>query len=220
MHKNKYKDPAVVCVDSTGRFVISVLSGHVGGANELTRHIAAITGGEAVITTQSDNAGLWALDTLAGKYGWKITVPHAKMNRLVTLFVNREPTALLLDIKDKGTEYLERTLPAHVKVFYHFEDMPQSEFKLIIAVTPYIYSAEIPMLCFHPAVLHLGIGCRKQCDPSGIAEYIEAVMHRHGLCPFSLASLNTIELKKTSLCWKSSTGDGPIRKPIFILRKN
>ena len=66
--KNKYKDPAVVCVDSTGRFVISVLSGHVGGANELTRHIAAITGGEAVITTQSDNAGLWALDTLAGKY--------------------------------------------------------------------------------------------------------------------------------------------------------
>jgi hypothetical protein len=129
--KNKYKDPAVVCVDSTGRFVISVLSGHVGGANELTRHIAAITGGEAVITTQSDNAGLWALDTLAGKYGWKITVPHAKMNRLVTLFVNREPTALLLDIKDKGTEYLERTLPAHVKVFYHFEDMPQSEFKLI-----------------------------------------------------------------------------------------
>ena len=194
--KNKYKDPAVVCVDSTGRFVISVLSGHVGGANELTRHIAAITGGEAVITTQSDNAGLWALDTLAGKYGWKITVPHAEMNRLVTLFVNREPTALLLDIKDKGTEYLERTLPAHVKVFYHFEDMPQSEFKLIIAVTPYIYSAEIPMLCFHPAVLHLGIGCRKQCDTSGIAEYIEAVMHRHGLCPFSLASLNTIELKK------------------------
>lgn len=95
-----------------------------GGANELTRHIAAITGGEAVITTQSDNAGLWALDTLAGKYGWKITVPHAKMNRLVTLFVNREPTALLLDIKDKGTEYLERTLPAHVKVFYHSKTCP------------------------------------------------------------------------------------------------
>lgn len=124
MHKNKYKDPAVVCVDSTGRFVISVLSGHVGGANELTRHIAAITGGEAVITTQSDNAGLWALDTLAEKYDWKITVPHAEMNRLVTLFVNREPTVLLLDIKDKGTEYLERTLPAHVKVFYHSKTYP------------------------------------------------------------------------------------------------
>lgn len=160
----------------------------------------------------------------AGHAGWKIWLENncssCRNEQTGHTFVNREPTALLLDIKDKGTEYLERTLPAHVKVFYHFEDMPQSEFKLIIAVTPYIYSAEIPMLCFHPAVLHLGIGCRKQCDPSGIAEYIEAVMHRHGLCPFSLASLNTIELKKTSLCWKSSTGDGPIRKPIFILRKN
>lgn len=194
--KNKYQDPAVVCVDSTGRFVISVLSGHVGGANELTRHIAAITGGEAVITTQSDNTGLWALDTLAEEYGWKINVPHAEMNRLITLFVNQKPTALLLDIKDKGTDYLERTLPGHVKVFYHFEDIPQSEFELVIAVTPYIYSAEIPLLCFRPAVFHLGIGCRKQCNPVGIAGYIETVMREHHLCPLSLASVNTIELKK------------------------
>lgn len=68
-----------------------------------------------MITTQSDNAGLWALDTLAEKYDWKITVPHAEMNRLVTLFVNREPTVLLLDIKDKGTEYLNAHFLAHVK---------------------------------------------------------------------------------------------------------
>lgn len=144
----------------------------------------------------------------AGHAGWKIWLENncssCRNEQTGHTFVNREPTALLLDIKDKGTEYLERTLPAHVKVFYHFEDMPQSEFKLIIAVTPYIYSAEIPMLCFHPAVLHLGIGCRKQCDPSGIAEYIEAVMHRHGLCPFSLASLNTIELKR-----RASAGNPP-----------
>ena len=52
---DKYTDPAVVVVDSTGRFVIPVLSGHVGGANELSRQIAAAIGGEAVITTQSDN---------------------------------------------------------------------------------------------------------------------------------------------------------------------
>lgn len=194
--KNKYKDPAVVCIDSTGRFVISVLSGHVGGANELTRHIAAITGGEAIITTQSDNAHLWALDTLAREYGWKAAVPHAEMNRLITLFVNQKPTALLLDVKDKGTAYLERTLPSHVKAFYHFEEIPQAEFELIIAITPYIYKVEVPMLCFRPAVLHLGVGCRKQCNPSGIAEYIEKVMHEQGLCPLSLASVNTIELKK------------------------
>lgn len=194
--KNKYKDPAVVCVDSTGRFVISVLSGHIGGANDLARHIAALTGGEAVITTQSDNTGLWALDTLPQEFGWKISVPHAEMNRLMTLFVNRKPTALLLDIKDKGTLHLERNLPDHVKVFYHFEDIAQQKFELIIAVTPYIYKANIPMLCFRPAVFHLGVGCRKQCNPDGIADYIETVMRQQRLCPLSLATVNTIELKK------------------------
>ena len=61
--KDKYTDPAVVCVDSTGRNVIAVLSGHKGGANQLTKEVAAILGTNPVITTQSDNQGLWALDT-------------------------------------------------------------------------------------------------------------------------------------------------------------
>lgn len=194
--KNKYHDPAVACVDSTGRFVVSVLSGHIGGANELTRHIAAITGGEAVITTQSDNNGLWALDTLTKEFGWKACVPPAEMNRLITLFVNCKPTALLLDIKDKGTDYLERTCPEHVKIFYHFEEIPQQDFELLIGITPYIYKAEIPILYFRPVVFHMGVGCRKQCNPAGITGYISNVMHAHRLCPLSLATISTIELKQ------------------------
>ena len=59
--KNKYTDPAVICVDSTGKFAISVLSGHIGGANELTHQVANILGAEPVVTTQSDCTGLWGL---------------------------------------------------------------------------------------------------------------------------------------------------------------
>ena len=70
MVNDKYTDPAVICIDSTGRYVIPVLSGHVGGANELSRQIAKVIGAEAVVTTQSDNTGLWALDTLAKRFGW------------------------------------------------------------------------------------------------------------------------------------------------------
>ena len=75
--QSKYTDPAVINVDSTGRHVISVLSGHIGGANQLTRRVANILGAEAVITTQSDNTGLWALDTLAREHRWhpETTVP-------------------------------------------------------------------------------------------------------------------------------------------------
>ena len=68
--KNKYTDPAVVCVDSTGKFAISVLSGHIGGANELTHQVANILGAEPVVTTQSDCTGLWGLDTLPQRFGW------------------------------------------------------------------------------------------------------------------------------------------------------
>lgn len=194
---NKYDDPAVICVDSTGKYVIPVLSGHIGGANELSRRVAAIIGAEAVITTQSDNEELWALDTLAAQYGWRVSATHSHMNHCISLFVQKRPTALLLDIKDKGTEYLEETLPEHVKVFYNIADIPASEIELIIAVTPYVYEqTDIPILSFYPPVLHLGIGCRKQCNPEGIVEHIEQEIYNQNLSLLALSSVSTIELKK------------------------
>ena len=194
--KDKYTDPAILCVDSTGRFVISVLSGHIGGANDWARRVAAITGGEAVVTTQSDNTGLWALDTLARRFDWRTAASHAEMNKMISLFVGNQPTALLLDVKDRGTDYLERTLPEHVSVFYRFEDIRPEAFRLIIAVTPFIYTADVPILYYRPRVLHVGIGCRRDSAPEGVAEHMAAVMEAHRLSPLSIRSVATIELKK------------------------
>lgn len=194
--KDKYTDPAVVCVDSNGRFVIPVLAGHIGGANELSLRIAGILGAEAVITTQSDNAGLWALDMLPHTYGWKTEASHEELNHDIARFVNLRPTALLLDIRDKGTDYLERSLPSHVKVYYRFEDIPVSETDLVIAVTPYVYHTSVPVLYFRPSVLHVGIGCRRNCNPEGVAEYVEEVMAANRLSPLAIASVGSVELKK------------------------
>ena len=193
---NKYKDPAVINVDSTGRFVIPVLSGHIGGANELSQHIASAIGGEAVITTQSDNTGLWALDTLAEKYNWRTSASRKEMNQCIYLFVEKHPTALLLDIRDRGTEYLERSLPEHVRVFYHFEDISLSDFELLITVSPYQYEASVPVLSFYPRVLHLGVGCKKDTLPDGIPAYIDNELKAHRLSPLSVASVSTIALKQ------------------------
>ena len=198
--KDKYTDPAILCVDSTGRYVVSVLSGHIGGANDWARRVAAITGGEAVVTTQSDNTGLWALDTLARRFDWRTEITtgcmHAEMNRMISLFVGNQPTALLLDVRDRGTDYLERTLPAHVSVFYRFEDIRPEAFRLIIAVTPFIYTADVPILYYRPRVLHVGIGCRRDSAPEGVAEHMAAVMEAHRLSPLAIRSVATIELKK------------------------
>ena len=69
--KDKHTDPAVLCVDSRGKEVVSVLSGHVGGANEITSKLALELGAHPVITTQTDGSGLWPLDLLAKRFGWR-----------------------------------------------------------------------------------------------------------------------------------------------------
>ncbi len=67
--KDKFTDPAVVSVDEMGRFVIPLLSGHVGGANALARKIAEVTGGEAAVSTATDVNGLFAVDAWAAEQG-------------------------------------------------------------------------------------------------------------------------------------------------------
>ena len=196
--KNKYRDPAVVCIDSTGKFVIPVVSGHVGGANDLARAIAAGIGAEAVVTTQSDNEGFWALDTLARQYGWQCDATPSEMNRAIFAFVQKQPTALLLEVRDAGTDALEQTKPEHVQIFYRREDLDLNGIGLLIAVTPRLLPevGELPVLAFRPPALHLGFGCRKQCHPDGISEHIEAELAKAGFSPRSIASVGTVELKK------------------------
>ncbi|MDO4335395.1 MAG: precorrin-4 C(11)-methyltransferase [Bacteroidales bacterium] len=193
---DKYQDPAVICVDSMGKYAISVLSGHVGGGNDLCRRIARILGAEAVVTTQSDNSGMWALDTLGQRFGWEVDAGKQQMNRAIFSFVNGESTGLLLDVRDSGTAELERTLPSNVRIMKDMDD--NAGLKLIIAVTPYIYDVPsgIQLLCYHPKVLNLGVGCRKDCNPDGVADYIRRKMMECNLSPLSLKAVATIELKK------------------------
>ena len=199
--RNKYDDPAVVCVDSTGRFVVPVLSGHVGGANEMSRELAEILGAEAVVTTQSDNEALWALDTLAGRFGWRVPLSHAEMNRAIFAFVQKRPTVLLLEVRDAGATFLERTLPEHVTLCTDRTKLDISGAELLIAVSPYampdlIGHPDLIVLHYCPPVLHLGFGCRKQCDPAGIAAYIAEEIRRAGYDPASVATVSTIALKQ------------------------
>ena len=194
--EDKHTDPAVVCIDSTGKYVIPVLSGHIGGANDLSKELANLLGAEAIITTQSDNANLWALDTLGKKYDWTLIVKDS--NAAISTFVNGKPTALLLDIRDKGTDYLERTVPSHVSIFYSFEAIPQQDYELLMIVSPQQYDTSISTITYIPKVLHLGMGCRKdmQGDPTVVYEHIKDVLRDKRLYPEALADVNTIDLKK------------------------
>ena len=199
---DKHSDPAVVCVDSTGKYAISLLSGHIGGANDLCREVASITGGEAVVSTLSDNSGLWALDTLGKEYGWRTTVTSRQMNNAVFAFVNKKPTALLLEAEDKGTDYLLSSKPDHVQVFRHYDELKSflrsqkdSPFSLLLIVSPRQYPGlGVSTLQYFPPVLHLGFGCQKQA-PIEIASQVLDEIRVSGYATESIATISTIELK-------------------------
>lgn len=157
---DKHEDPAVVCIDSLGKNVISVLSGHVGGANHLTREIAALIGAHEVITTQSDNAGLWALDTLEERFNWPVASDIEDMQECIFAFVNRKPTALLLQARDEGTDYLEATKPEHVTIINDIREADPKKYQLLIIVSPFIqkYPEDMLVLHFVPMVGTIGFG--------------------------------------------------------------
>jgi precorrin-4 C11-methyltransferase len=184
--KDKHEDPAVVCIDSLGKHVISVLSGHVGGANDLTRQIAAIIGGHEVITTQSDNAGLWALDTFEQRFDWPVASDIYDMNECIFAFVNREPTALLLEARDEGTDYLEATKPDHVTIINDVSEADPRKYKLLIIVSPFIRYAPEGLLELHfvPMVGTVGFGLAHHPDDyEKIYDEIDEAFANRGVLP-------------------------------------
>ena len=184
--KDKHEDPAVVCIDSLGKNVISVLSGHIGGANDLTREIAELMGAREVITTQSDNAGLWALDTFEKRFDWPIASDIYEMNECIFTFVNRQPTALLLEARDEGTDYLEATKPDHVTIINDIREADPQKYKLLIMVTPYSRRAPDGMLELHfvPMVGTIGFGLAHHPDDyEAIYDEIDEAFAQRGILP-------------------------------------
>ena len=196
--KDKHDDPAVVCIDSLGQHAISVLSGHIGGANDLTREIAALTGAREVITTQSDNAGLWALDTLEERFDWPVASDIDDMQDCIFAFVNREPTALLLEARDEGTDYLEATKPDHVTIISDISEADPQKYKLLIIVSPFIRNAPYGMLELHfvPMVGTVGFGVAHEPENFyEIYDEIDDAFADHGLLPCA-HQYCTIDVKK------------------------
>lgn len=207
--EDKHSDPAVICIDSTGRNVISVLSGHVGGGNRLAREVAAAIGAMPVITTQSDNQGLWPLDTIAGDFGWT-AVAENDMNGIISAFVGKRPTALWLETRDRGTDYMEDTLPAHVTMVRSGEELSQGNFALCIIVSPFRRDIPKGMMClrFVPRTVAVGIGLAHEAEPAeDIISDINALIASNGImreaCRFA-----TIDLKSNEPVVRRMMADG------------
>jgi precorrin-4 C11-methyltransferase len=201
--KNKATDPAVINIDEQGKFVQSVLSGHTGGANEITKKISHIFQAQAVITTSSDLQEIWALDLLAAKFNWT-THANVPMNKAISLFVNNRPTALIIKIKDAGTAYLEKTKPSFADVYYDINDVDQQKYELLVYVGYETIESTVPLISFYAKCLTLGSGCSKDIEPVLFEETLLKKLAKDGITHQSIATLASVDIKAEEAAYIST----------------
>ena len=192
--KDKKTDPAVINIDANGQFVQPVVSGHIGGANQLATDIANLLGATPVVTTVSDTLGLWALDVLPRKYNWELECGD-KLTHLMAMFINGKKTALLLEVRDKGTLALETEAPSHVDVYFKAEDIKVEDYSVVLAVTPFIYDFGNKAIFYRPKVLQLGLGCQRDLSFAEFEKELIAELQEKGISTASIKSLGTVALK-------------------------
>lgn len=137
---DKAKDPAVVVVDEGSRFVIPVLSGHLGGANELAGHLATALGATAVLTTASDSRQTLAVDLLGKEFGWHFEASHDVVVRASAAVVNDEPVALVQEAGSpdwwpQHANGRSGPLPKNIHCFTRLEEITPEAFSAILWIS-------------------------------------------------------------------------------------
>ena len=138
--KNKETDPAVVVIDEAGKFVIPMLSGHLGGANQLAGHLATTLGAQAVLTTASDARATIAVDLLGRELGWKFEATHDEIVRCSAAMVNDEPVALVQEVDGQDwwvnhANGRQGPLPANVTRFARLEEVDPTNFAAVLWIS-------------------------------------------------------------------------------------
>ncbi len=133
--KSKEEDPGVLVVDDAARFVIPVLSGHVGGANAYAEKLAGLLGAVAVVTTASDVGRTIAVDILGRELGWRVEAPKINITRVSAHVVNEEPVALIQECGSKKWWRRSTPLPGNIHIFERFEDVDIGRYSALLWIT-------------------------------------------------------------------------------------
>ncbi|MFW6006407.1 MAG: cobalt-precorrin 5A hydrolase [Bacillota bacterium] len=193
--QNKKKDPAVITMDEKGENVISTLSGHLGGANELTQLIAELLQANPVITTASDTQNKMSFDMIAKKYNMEM-VPFENLTGANSALVNNREINLYAEPEHKD-------MLSGLIEYVNF--LPLSELEKGIAVKEVDFSVIISndsldikkdQLQLIPRNLVIGIGCRKGVEKEQIEKAVKRGLALTGKSIKSIKNIATIDLKK------------------------
>ncbi len=184
MIKDKKTDPAVVVLDENGKYAVSLLSGHLGGANDLAKEVADFLGGDAVITTASDVRGLtsidiWARDNDLVIEDWK-ALPH-----IAARLINKGRLNVYTDV--------DLPMPAG---FVRVQEPASADLLITNKSAVPLRRGERPFaLTLRPRDLVIGIGCNSGTSADEIEDAVKRVLEEKNLSFASTRSIATIDLK-------------------------
>lgn len=181
--KHKTEDPAVIVTDELGRYVIPILSGHLGGANRLAEEIAELIGAEAVLTTATDINERFSVDTFAKDNDLYIT-DMTKAKEISAEVLQGEKIGLLCDYEVEGE------LPKDLKM----ASDPLEFDKLIYIGTETCTDKGTMQLV--PRMYSIGIGCRKGKSFEEIETFALKSVEDAGLSMRDIADVSSIDIKK------------------------
>lgn len=133
--RSKDEDPGIIVVDDAGQYVIPVLSGHVGGANEWSERVADLIGAVPVLTTASDVGRTIPVDILGRHLGWKVEAPKINITRVSAHVVNGEPIAFVQEAGSPDWWTRPTPLPDTIHRFTRFDEVPLDRFAAVLWVT-------------------------------------------------------------------------------------
>lgn len=180
--RDKTTDPAVVGMDEHGRWAVALLSGHIGGCNELTRKIADRMGAEAIITTATDLNGKFSVDTFAARNGMRIS----------SMAVAKDVSARVLDGRFVGflsEAPIDGELPAGIT------PADSGEFGVCVTRDPARRPFDVTLTLILQDVV-LGVGCRRGTDPAALRSFVLSALEEDGIAPERVAAVSSIDLKR------------------------
>ena len=185
--KSKTKDPAVIVVDELGHFAIPVLSGHIGGANELALKIADILGAVPVITTATDINDVFAVDTWAKSQSLRILNPEC-IKLVSSKLLKGEKVHVKSDYLIGGK------LPQNIQI-NDLKDLNEYDVIITYRSDDIEKTRDGNILFLIPTIITAGIGCRKGVEPELIEKSVLNALNKENCHVLSLKSIASIDKK-------------------------
>ncbi len=190
--KDKKTDPAVIVIDDKTNFVISALSGHLGGANQLTEEIAMKLQATPVITTAADVNQTIAVDLVGKEFGWKVD-DDSTVTMVSALMVNEEKIGIFQDAGEKN--WWKKEFPKNVTIYPSFNELKESNSKGFLIISDKNIEDEIlkNSVVYRPLTLVVGVGLHGDTSKETIKNGIKTTFEKFNLNQKSIAKLVSIK---------------------------